>query len=81
MNCPYCHKNVVGHSKVVMILGEGPAHSSCHEQHSLSDRRFNSIQFSNLAIEELHELKEMVLMELNARNLDHSANHGIELFT
>jgi len=34
-----------------------------------------------LAIEELHELKEMVLMELNARNLDHSANHGIELFT
>ncbi len=81
MNCPYCRKNVVGHSKVVMILGEGPAHASCHEQHTLSDRSFNNIHFSSLATEELHELKEMVMMELNARKLADPVNHGIELFT
>ncbi len=80
MNCPYCHKNVVGHSKVVMILGEGPAHSFCHEQHTLSDRNFNSIHFPSLTLEELHELKEMVLVELNARNRIDSVNDGIELF-
>jgi len=63
-----------------MILGEGPAHSSCHEQHSLSERSFNSIHFSSLTIEELHELKEMLLMELNTRNTADSVNHDIELF-
>ncbi len=80
MNCPYCRKNVVGHSKVVMILGEGPAHSSCHEQHTLSDRSFNNIHFPNLALDDLLELKEMVLTELNARIRAESENDGIELF-
>ena len=80
MNCPYCRKNVVGHSKVVMILGEGPAHSSCHEQHTLSDRSFNNLHFPSMTLEELYELKEMVLVELNARNRADSINDEIELF-
>jgi len=81
MKCPYCHKNVAGYSNVVMILSEGPAHSFCHEQQTLSDRNFKSIHFPNLTLEELHKLKEIVLVELNARSREGYENNGFELFS
>ena len=80
MKCPYCQKNVVGHSKVVIIVGEGPAHFACHEQSVISNRSFKNIHFPSLSLEELHELKEMVLVELNARSRSDSVSEDIELF-
>ena len=80
MKCPYCHKNVVGHARVVMIVGEGPAHFSCHEQHVLSARQFQDIPLSSMNQDELIELKEMVLIELNARSRHDAKNNEIEMF-
>jgi hypothetical protein len=82
MKCPYCNKNVVGERCVVILAGEGPAHSRCHEQYLLSKRTFNNIDFSSMGLQDLNEMKEMLLIELNARDRETVVDNtdDIELF-
>ncbi len=81
MRCPYCKGSVVGDSKIVIIVGEGPAHASCHESHIISERTYKGVNFSSMNIEDLNEMKEMLLIELNARGRSEYTNEScIELF-
>lgn len=77
MRCPYCSQTVVGHSNVVILVGEGPAHKKCYEQSVLGQRTFRGLHLPTLELTELHELKEMLLTELNARE---NKDADIELF-
>ena len=80
MRCTYCEKNVVGleGDEIVMIQGEGPAHKSCHERHSMNQRQFGSLNLQLLDDAMLNELKELVLTEWNARQKEELDD--IELF-
>jgi len=78
MRCPFCAKSVVGEPEIVVIAGEGPAHRQCYERDVLGQRVFRGLHLPSLALEELYELKEMLLTELNAR--EQSDDDGIELF-
>lgn len=78
MRCPYCSKSVIGQKDIVVIAGEGPAHRSCYEREVLGQRVFRGLHLPTLDLNELYELKEMLLTELNAR--EQSEDDGIELF-
>lgn len=77
MRCPYCSKSVVGHSDIVILVGEGPAHKKCYEQSVLGQRVFQGLHLPTMELSELYELKEMLLTELNARE---NKDNQIELF-
>lgn len=78
MRCCYCEKNVVGEKHVVMIAGEGPAHQTCHERHTVTKRQFGDLDLQALDSDALNELKELVLTEWNARQK--SGDETVELF-
>lgn len=77
MYCPYCDGPVVGEKKVVIVVGTGPAHQFCHDKMLLTQRIFNGMNLTDLHMEGLHLLKEMVLTEINSRNQELEA---VELF-
>lgn len=78
MKCPYCQKNVIGEKKIVVVVGEGPAHAVCHERAIISQRVFGGLNLPLLNDEQLAELSDMVKMEQNSR--DESQEDAIELF-
>ena len=78
MRCPFCSKSVVGDLNIVVIAGEGPAHKQCYEREVIGQRVFGSLHLPSLKMEELIEMKEMLLTELNAR--EQPEEDGIELF-
>ena len=78
MRCTYCNGNVVGDPDVVVLVGEGPAHRSCYERHTVTSRVFGELNIQTLDNQSLVELKEMVLTELNSRHL--TQEEDIELF-
>lgn len=80
MRCPYCSGSVVGDSDIVVLVGEGPAHRKCYERDVLGQRVFRGLHLPTLELNELYELKEMLLTELNAREQSNSEDDGIELF-
>ena len=77
MKCPYCQKNVIGEKKIVVVVGEGPAHAVCHERAIVSQRVFGGLNLPLLNDEQLAELSEMVKMEQNSRQPEEDV---IELF-
>ena len=77
MRCPYCSKSVVGDLNIVVIAGEGPAHRQCYEREVIGQRVFGNLHLPSMKLEDLHELKEMLLTELNARE---NKEDDIELF-
>lgn len=79
MRCCYCQKNVVGQKDVVMVVGEGPAHQSCHDRYTLTKRQFGNLDLQKLEDDVLNELKELVLTEWNARQKS-AIEDDIELF-
>jgi len=82
MRCPYCGGQVVGDMDVVVLVGQGPAHTLCYERYNISKRVYKDIDFSALAQNDLLEMKEMILTELNARQRSDTdiQNNEIELF-
>lgn len=77
MKCPYCSESVVGEKDIVVVVGEGPAHRICHERAVIGQRVFSGLNLPALSDEQLHELNDMVRMELNARQ---PAEELVELF-
>lgn len=67
MRCPYCEGQVVGDQNAVILVGSGPAHTKCYERHIISKRIYKNIHFSSMTAADLVEMKEMILIELNAR--------------
>lgn len=77
MRCNYCKLPVYGDDGIT-VMGHGPAHKDCLRKEQLNHRFFGGIKISSLSDEALHDLRETVLMELNARQIE---EHGeVELF-
>lgn len=67
MRCPFCKGNVIGEKEVVILVGEGPAHTECYRRHAFHSRQFRGLDLQALDDNGLLELKDMVLMEMNSR--------------
>jgi len=76
MRCEYCQKDVVGHKEVVVLVGKGPVHQKCYERTLISRRIFQGLALPSLSLQDLSELKELVLQEINSRTV----NAEVELF-
>lgn len=79
MRCMYCDLNLVGHSEVTSIPGQGLAHYNCFITAQFQSRRFRGLDIAALSDSCLAQLKELVLTEANERNRDDSGA-DIELF-
>lgn len=78
MRCCYCERPVVGIRDVTIVPASGPAHAGCHHRALASRRVFKTIELARLTDAELTELREMVLTELNSRQVQ--AGGFLELF-
>lgn len=78
MRCPFCRKNVIGERNIVVVAGEGPAHKLCYEREVVGQRVFGGIHLPSLNMNQLNELKEMLLTEINSRHIDD--DDAVELF-
>lgn len=81
MRCIFCDGNVVtadrSKGRPITIPERGVAHTFCAEQDLFSRRVYGSIHMQDLAMNDLVELREMVLAEINARE---GKDNDIELF-
>ena len=71
MKCCYCQQGVLS-AEPITVSGVGPAHKSCFEKSLIEQRIFHHLNLRSLPIEELHELFDMVKMELNVRDAQHT---------
>ena len=67
MRCEYCEASVVGHKDVVILVGQGPVHQRCYDRSLISRRIFQGLALPSLSLDDLSELKELVLQEINSR--------------
>ena len=67
MKCEHCKSEVVGHKDVVILVGQGPVHQRCYDRKLISRRIFQGLELPNLSLDDLSELKELVLQEINSR--------------
>lgn len=67
MKCEYCESQVVGRKDVIILDGRGPVHQRCYDRSLLSRRIFQGVALPNLSLDDLGELKELVLQEINSR--------------
>lgn len=83
MRCIFCQENIMNDNaekgRPVTVPQKGIAHSNCAAKDLISRRVFKKLELRSLEMEDLHELKDMVLMELNERS---GVNEGgmVELF-
>lgn len=72
MKCEYCGESIFKHNSrsgtPITVAGVGIAHLRCAETAVFSKREFKNISLNALSLEELRELKEMLLQELNSRD-------------
>lgn len=71
MRCIYCDNSIIesgkNFGKPMTAPGKGVAHTLCYTKDLINQRVFRGLKIAVLDIEELSELKEMVLIEMNAR--------------
>ncbi len=79
MRCMYCDLNLVGHSEVTSIPGQGLAHYNCFITAQFQNRCFRGLDIRALSNDCLERLKELVLTEVNERNRAYTGP-DIELF-
>ena len=68
----------------MILSGEGPVHTDCHKSHLIvtGKRTFMNLHFPSISLNDLYEMKEMLLIEINARDRisDHQSGDIVELF-
>lgn len=79
MNCIYCNSPVYGHNGLT-VPSEGAAHQQCFQMDQALKRTFQHLEISKLSDGELHDLKDLVLTELNDRERSGEDDSDIELF-
>lgn len=81
MRCIFCDNDILKSSSrlghPVTLQGRGIAHSVCTEEDLVVRRIFGSIHIGDLNDSDLHELKDLVVSEINARQ---GLNEEVELF-
>jgi len=71
MRCLFCNHHILKVDdflgKPITLPGRGAAHINCAERDLISKRIFGSIHLSEIPMDDLYELREMVLTEINER--------------
>ncbi|PKF62550.1 hypothetical protein CW745_03750 [Psychromonas sp. psych-6C06] len=71
MRCMFCQKEVFDENdhlgKPISIPSRGVAHSQCAEEDLIEKRIFGSIHITEISLEDLYELRELVKTEINER--------------
>jgi len=71
MRCIFCDHEVLKIDdflgKPISLPGRGVAHIMCAERDLIAKRVFGSIHLTEIALDDLYELREMVLTEINDR--------------
>jgi len=71
MRCMFCDHRILKVDdflgRPITLPGRGVAHINCAERDLISKRIFGSIHLSEVPMEDLYELREMVLTEINER--------------
>ena len=71
MRCMFCNHTILKKNdylgQPITIVGRGIAHLMCAERDLISRRVFGSIHLSEVLLDDLYELREMVLAEINNR--------------
>ncbi len=82
MRCIFCDKEIVGSpqhlGRPITLPSRGVAHSYCAEKDLIERRVFGNIHFSALPVNDLYELRELVLTEINVR--EGNTSDEIDLF-
>jgi len=83
MRCLFCEHSIIIKNDLlgspITLPGRGVAHKMCAERDLISRRVFRSIHLSEIALDDLYELREMVLTEINHK--EGTGNDGdVELF-
>ena len=71
MRCLFCDERMLqDHHRLgapVTLPGRGVAHSGCAERDLVEKRVFGGISLKDIPVEDLYELRELVLQEVNMR--------------
>jgi len=71
MRCMFCKKEIFEKNdllgKPISLPSQGIAHSRCAEEDLIEKRIFGSIHITEIALEDLYELRELVKTEINER--------------
>ena len=72
MRCIFCDERVVridqNHRSPITLPSRGVAHSDCAEKDLMSRRIFGQLHINELTDDDLHELRELVQLEINDRS-------------
>ncbi len=73
MRCMFCEQEVLKKDdslgNPISIPSQGIAHSLCAEEDLISKKVFGDIHITEVSLEDLYELRELVITEINDRVL------------
>ncbi|WP_022941278.1 hypothetical protein [Psychromonas hadalis] len=71
MRCMFCKKEVLNQDKSlgrpISLPRRGIAHSNCAEEDLIEKRIFGSIHITEISLDDLYELRELVKTEIDDR--------------
>ncbi len=71
MRCMFCDKEVLNQDsslgRPISLPRRGVAHSNCAEEDLIEKRIFGSIHITEISLEDLYELRELVKVEIDDR--------------
>ncbi len=77
MRCMFCNHEIMKKDdflgKPISIPSRGIAHTVCAERDLVSKRIFGSIHLTEVSMDDLYELRELVVNEINDRIADSHA--------
>ncbi|MCP4323302.1 MAG: hypothetical protein GY951_01605 [Psychromonas sp.] len=71
MRCMFCEQEVLNQDdslgRPISLAQRGVAHSNCAEEDLIEKRIFGSIHVTEISLEDLYELRELVKVEIDDR--------------